>query len=52
MNQSNGVESPARQLVIKSFLVDVFAPFDLQRFGFLAAAALKRGIAEPKGWLP
>src|SRR5882757_10283458 len=28
MNQSNGVESPARQLVIDSFLVDVFSPFD------------------------
>src|SRR5438105_11978108 len=29
MNQSDGVESPARQLVIESFLVDVFSPFDL-----------------------
>jgi len=37
MNQSNGVESPARQLVIESFLVDVFAPFDLQRLRFLSA---------------
>ena len=31
MNQSDGVESPARQLVIDRFVIDVFSPFDLQR---------------------
>jgi homoserine O-acetyltransferase len=34
-----------------SFLLHQPELFDTIR-GFLAAAALKRGIAEPKGWLP
>jgi hypothetical protein len=37
MNQGDGVESPAGQLAIDGFLVDVFAPFDLQRLRFLSA---------------
>src|SRR5256886_5401322 len=41
MNQSNGVEPPARQLVIESFLIDVFAPFNLQRRRFLSATDRK-----------
>ena len=44
MNQSDGVESPARQLVIDRFLIDVFTPFDLQRFRFLSATS---GDVEP-----
>jgi len=44
MNQSNGVESPTRQLVIDRSLIDMFTPFDLQRFRFLSATS---GDIEP-----
>src|SRR4029077_14886480 len=44
MNQSDGVESPAGQLAVDSFLIDVFTPFDLQRFRFLSATS---GDVEP-----
>ena len=39
MNEGDGIELPARQFAVDSFLIDVFAPFDLERLRFLSAAA-------------
>ena len=44
MNQSDGVEFSGRQLAIDRFVIDVFAPLDLQRLGFLSATS---GDIEP-----
>src|SRR5213083_1191170 len=39
MNQGDGIELPTRQFAVDCPLIDMFAPFDLQRLRFLSAAA-------------
>src|SRR5205823_9618925 len=40
MNQSDGVEFPARQLAVDCSLIYVFTAFDLQRLRFLSSTAV------------
>jgi len=39
MNQGNGIELPTRQFAVDCPLIDMFAPFDLQRLRFLSATS-------------